>query len=92
MKFISINRNYRKIGTIGNTEKKKKKNREIERVKIERVFFLFFSFSLSKSIKRYVYTFEGSKLRRNKPFRIQLTEKRVNQSQRKIRCTTVIRH
>lgn len=45
MKFISINRNYRKIGTIGNTEKKKKKNRGIERVKIERTNeFFFFSF------------------------------------------------
>lgn len=50
MKFISINRNYRKIGTIGNTEKKKKKkkNRGIERVKIERVFFLFFFSSFMK--------------------------------------------
>lgn len=47
MKFISINRNYRKIGTIRNTEKKKKKkkNRGIERVKIERTNeFFFFSF------------------------------------------------
>lgn len=47
MKFISINRNYRKIGTIGNIEKKKKKNRGIERVKIERTnsfSFLFFQF------------------------------------------------
>lgn len=48
MKFISINRNYRKIETIGNIEKKKKKNRGIERVKIERVFFLFFFSSFMK--------------------------------------------
>lgn len=51
MKFISINRNYRKIGTIGNTKKKKKKNRGIERVKIERMNF--FSFLFFQFIKKY---------------------------------------